>query len=263
MVKPVRNNISMKTLFNISILSIFACTNPAKEADNLSSIDSSGYDVVNKQISRPAYHTTKDTLLITTQSGDTLTYSRKEFNEMVDDHPELYRNDVQAPDPTYYFAANKNGFGSEAGQDSYYILYAYFLQQKNGIDKYAERRKNLLTVFSNINALYQRVQHGGTYFGHQASRILAYAEFSVYLYRKYEDHLSKTYDISKQKALYIQSLRQLVADEVQNDEEIPAPEKTGSRKELNAIIDSIDKAITDNFSLRRAQEFQHNHYQYY
>lgn len=202
-------------------------------------------------------------MLITAGTGDTLKYSKKKFSAIVDTYPELYSDNTQDPDPTYYCNADKKGFGSEVGQDEYYVLYAYFLKQKNGVDKYAERRKKLIDIYSNINSLFGQLQYGGTYFGHQASRILGYAEYSIYLYKYYENNLSKTYDISKQKALYIQSFRQLVNDEIQIDNETLAQEKTMRKKELNDIVGNIDKAITDNFYLRRAQEFQYEHYQYY
>lgn len=253
----------MKTLYYIPLLTILGCNTPTKQADTKSHTDTSSYSSSTRQVDKSIYYTTKNTLFITTETGDTLKYSKREFNDIVDAHPELYSDNVQDPDPTYYCNANKKDFNSEVGQDEYYILYAYFLKHKNGIDQYSERRKKLIDIFFNINSLYQSFQHGGTYFGHQASRVLGYAEFSVYLYKRYEDELSKTYDIAKQKALYIQSLRQLASDEIQNDNEILVPEKTERRKDLNVIVDSIEKAITDNFYLRRAQEFQYEHYQYY
>ena len=34
-------------------------------------------------------------------------------------------------------------------------------------------------------------------------------------------------------------------------------------KELNKLVDELDILITDNFYLRRAQEFHYVHYEYY
>jgi hypothetical protein len=253
----------VKSLFYITSLTVLSCSNPTKPSGIQFHSDTSGHFLGREQIDKSRYNTTKDTLLLITETRDTLRYSKKEFNDIVDTHPELYGDNVQDPDPTYYCGADKTGFNSEAGQDEYYILYAYFLKKKNGVDKYADRRQKLITVFSNINSLYQHFQHGGTYFGHQGPRILGYVEFSIYLYKSYEGELSRTYDIAKQKGVYIQSLRQLVDDEIQNDNEMAEQEKTGRKKELNVIVDRIDKMITDNFDLRRAQEFQYEHYQYY
>jgi hypothetical protein len=253
----------MKTLYYIPLLTVLSCNSSTKQAETKSHSDSSTHLSQTAQVDKSKYYTTKDTLLISTEVGDTSKYSKEEFNTIVDNHPELYRDNVQGPDPTYYCQTDKKGFNSEVGQDEYYMLYAYFLKQKNGVDKYADRRKKLIAIYSNINSLYQHFQHGGTYFGHQTSRILGYAEYSVYLYKSYEDRLSKTYDIGKQKALYIQSLRQLINDEIQADGETLEQDKAKRKQNLNAIIDAIDKELIDNFYLRRAQEFQYEHYQYY
>jgi hypothetical protein len=112
-----------------------------------------------------------------------------------------------------------------AGQDEYYVLYAHFLKQRNGIDEFAERRKKLIAIYKNINSLFQHFEHGGTYFGHQSLRTLGYAEYSVYLYKHFEDYFSKAYGIAKQKDIYIKSLRQLIDDESSVDFEILGKEK--------------------------------------
>lgn len=80
---------------------------------------------------------------------------------------------------------------------------------------------------------------------------------------KTKDDISKTYDITKQKEFYIKSLRQLIEDESKIDFETLGQEKIARNKNLNAIVDELDKLITDNFYLRRAQEFQYGHYEYY
>ncbi|MBL0153394.1 MAG: hypothetical protein IPP93_07885 [Chitinophagaceae bacterium] len=60
-------------------------------------------------------------------------------------------------------------------------------------------------------------EYGGTYFTHQWGRILGYAEYSVYLLPKKASDIRKSYDITKQKELYIKSLRQLIDDESKID----------------------------------------------
>lgn len=75
--------------------------------------------------------------------------------------------------------------------------------------------------------------------------------------------MKKTYDITKQKELYIKSLRQLIDDESKIDNETLGKEKAERNKELNKIVDDLNKLITDNFYLRRTQEFHYRHYEYY
>src|SRR5690606_5723379 len=135
--------------------------------------------------------------------------------------------------------------------------------QVNGEQKYAAQRKRLFQLFSKINELFALIEQGGTYFGHQHKRLPAEVEYAIYLMPKDKNELRKTYVIDKQKQLYIQGLRQLVADETANNNGIEPQRKLSQTKLLNKVIDSIHQLITDNFSLRRAQYFQSNYYEYY
>lgn len=214
-----------------------------------------------KKTDNSKYYTTKDTLIIAIiTDDDTLKYGKDEFNLIVDNHPELYSEDPDEPDQLYN--CNFNDFLSEAQRDSYYVLYAYFLKQKNGVDNNKVMRKKLIDIYRNINSLFASLNHGGTYFGHQYKRILGYAEYSVYLNPYFKNMNEKTYDITKQKELYIKSLRQLIDDVSKIDDEL-GEEKIARNKELNKIVDDLNKLIIDNFYLRRAQEFQYRHYGYY
>lgn len=217
----------------------------------------------NQKTDNSKYYATTDTIKISTESVGVFTYSKKEFNQIVDNHPELFTDYWEDPDKKYYCNGESKEFDSEVGQDDYYVLYAYFLKQKNGIDKYAKHRKKLIDIYTNINSLFQRFQYGGTYFGHQFTRILGYAEYSIYLYSDQIDNFEKTYDITKQKELYIQSLRQLIDDESKIDNKTLGKEKIERNKELNIIVDDLNKLITDNFYLRRTQEFHYRNYEYY
>ena len=247
----------MKTLLYISIFGFLSCTNQTHQADKTKSIDTS-------KTHNSKYYTTQDTLIITNEIGDTSKYAKQEFNQLIDNHPEFVSDNIRDPDLTYYCDGEKGEFNSEAGQDGYYMLYAYFLKNKNGDTKYSDRRKKLIDIYSNINSLFGYFEYGGTYFCHQQARILGYAEYSVYLFKQNETYnISKTYNIATQKELYIKSLRQLVSDESKIDFNTTGQEKVERTKKLNRIIDDIDKAITDNFYLRRTQEFHYGHYEYY
>jgi F0F1-type ATP synthase membrane subunit b/b' len=68
------------------------------------------------------------------------------------------------------------------------------------------------------------------------------------------------YDISKQKKLYIQTLRQIIEDESAIDFESLGQNKIDRIKKMNALVDEIDHLITNSYDLRCTQYF---HYQYY
>lgn len=250
-----------KKLYILIILIVFlSCNNPHKKVENTIVADT---DIKIEEADNSKYYTQQDTIVISFETGDTLKYSKNDFNKIVDRHPEFFEDYPNNPDQAYFNSNDKKEFASEVGQDSYYGLYAYFLKQKNGAKRFAQQRQKLIDIYSNINSLFEHFQYGGTYFGHQSSRILGYAEYSVYLLPKTKNDISKTYDITKQKELYIKSLRQLIEDESKIDFNTFGQEKINQTQKLNKIIDKIDRLITDIFYLRRAQEFQYEHYEYY
>jgi hypothetical protein len=249
-------------------MTTLSCNYQSKQTEKITITDTTKQLITIPKTDNSKYYTTKDTILITNEIGETLHFSKKKFNNIIDNHPEFFYpfeefGYPQDPDQTYHCRTNNIEFSSEVGQDNYYILYAYFLKQKNGIKEYAKQREKLIDIYSDINLLFRYFQYGGTYFGHQRIRILGYAEYSIYLLPKSKEDTKKTYDITGQKALYIKSLRQLIDDENKIDNETLGKEKIQRTKELNKIVDDLDKLITDNFYLRRAQEFQYEHYEYF
>lgn len=243
----------------IFLLVITACHNN-KNSDKQNNDFTNG-KLKNNQTSK--YHIRIDSLIIPTEIGDTIRFSKKEINQIIDNHPEFFDESTRSPDFTYHKFVNEVDFSSEAGQDVYYVLYAHFLKHKNGEEKYAKQRTKLINIYLKINSLFSNLQHGGPYFGHQSFRILGYAEYSIFIMPKDEELVEKTYKIDKQKSLYIKSLRQLIDDENEIDLNTIEKDKPFRVKKLNKIIDDLDILITDLFYLRKAQEFQYINYEYY
>lgn len=252
----------MKPILYILILTTLSCNQQQEKPEKIVDVNLS--EQVNKS-ENSEYYTKKDTVLIPTERKDFLKIAKNDYNRIIDKHPEFFNDLIQNPDRSYHSNYDFENFGSEAGQDGYYLLYAYFLKQKNGIDQNAYQRKKLIDIYSNINSLFGHLEYGGTYFGHQCSRILGYAEYSVALLPKNKNDYEKTYDITKQKNLYIKSLRQLIDDESTIDQNYLGDEdyRITSTKKLNKIVDELDILITDIFYLRRAQEFHYSHYEYH
>lgn len=253
----------VKTLIYISAFGLLSCNSQTQQSDKSQLIDTCVKAEPVAKIDNSKYFTTQDTILIATEIGDTLQYLKAEFNSIVDKHPEFFQTYPENPDQAYFSSNDKEEFGSEVGQDSYYELYAYFLKQRNGYGKYNQQRKKLIEIYSNINSLFGHFEYGGTYFGHQSRRILGYAEYSLYLLPKEKEDIEKTYDITKQKELYIRSLRQIIDDESKVDFNTTGNDKIERIKELHKLVDNLGKLITDNFYLKRAQEFHYGHYEYY
>jgi hypothetical protein len=267
----------MKPIFYLAIILLCSCKRKQPNVkiiattDTLSTVTNTAIELPKNKLERVKYHTDKDSVYISSTAKDTLKFSKDEFNDIVDNFPELTSKNLLPPDSAYYAkiwvdVVDSKGdkqhisFGSEAGRDNYYIVYAYFLKQKNGIAKYALRRKKLLEMYRTLNSIFGNLNHGGTYFGHKYRRIEGYAEFSVYWFKHYEDYFDRSYDISKQKAYYIGGLKQLIVDEVRNDESIGLKEKAEEQENLCKKVDELNRLITDNFYLRMAKSFQSEHY---
>lgn len=242
----------MKKIFLI-LLSIesLICCNP-KNIDKGSS----------KRTVNSKYYTKLDTITITKEVDDVIKYEKKSFNELIDKHPEFFQDWPENPDKFYFCFGNNTEFGSEAGKDHYYTLYTNFLKQRNGFEKHTEQRRTLIHIFSNINSIFGHIAYGGTYFGHQGKRIPAYAEYLIFLSSidKEKESDIDHYDISKQKKLYIQTLRQIIEDENSIDFQSVGKEKIDRIKKVNLLVDEIEQLITSSYYLRSAQNF---HYQYY
>lgn len=189
--------------------------------------------------------------------------SKDYIDSVVRTYPELTEEHPPDPDQAFYNRADKSAFNSEVGQDEYYLLYAYLYKKKQYTPAFAEQRKKLVALYTDINELFGTFEYGGTYFGHQYRRIPAYAEFALTTFAKGKEYLDKSYDIRQQKKLYIASLRQLIADESSIDNITLGKKKATRVAELNRTVDHIDSLITGMFYLRRAQSFQNSYYDYY
>ncbi|MBS1655786.1 MAG: hypothetical protein JSU05_13125 [Bacteroidetes bacterium] len=261
----------MKTLLYIFVISLWGCGNlsPAR-----TSLQADSPAVIKPPETRESQlYAAADSVKIISLTVDPLVYSKDDFNEIVDNFPTLRQQIPDEPDISYarsgYFKdiTDKKGnkkhisFGSENGQDEYYILYAYFLKKHNQGKELAIRRKNISAIFLTLNSLMGMLTYGGTYFGHQVSRINAYAEYSVYEYRQDSEYFKAAYNTNKQKQLYTDLLKQKITDEVSIDNYVPTQaEKLKRQKELFQKVDELAQLLTDNFYLKEAEQFQFSNY---
>ena len=211
------------------------------------------------------------------KNNETLILSKNELNKIEKLFPLFKSEFISNPNEAYSASGqwkdyiNQNGkvehysFGSEAGQDKFCLIYAYFLKQKNGEKKYKKERQNLIELYKAINGLYGGLNYGGTFYGHQHKRLNAFAEYSVYLLKNNGEYYNKKYDFRNQKKLYLKSLIQYVTDEesqnvyYQMDLVENKPKASERTKELEKKIDILQKLITNYFYLNQVQEFENNY----
>ncbi len=251
----------MKYLPGVCLFILFSCNQTNHDPKSIESISETNNS---KVADNTQYYATGDHVTIHLWYGDSLVYTKAEFDGIINDYPELVSKDTYHPDITFQGLRKKDiRFSSEVGQDEYYGLYAYFLKQKNGDAVYSKRRRTLLLIYEKINELFQNIQDGGTYFGHQVSRIEGYVEYDIYQHKwdKKEQYQNEK-KIAKQKELFIQSLRQIIIDANLERNDIPQEYMIKRMNNMNKMVDDIASHITDLFYLRKAQSFLHTHYSY-
>jgi len=251
----------MKNILCILILILLSCNNEDKQTGIEVAVNATEKATKAQNTNNSKYHTLKDTFTITSHLIEPLNYTKTAFNDMVDKHPEFFQAYPNSPDMSYFMTDEYEGFESQVGQDTYYMVYSHFLKQRNGVNEYAEQRKKLIEIYSNINSFYRYLEFPKNGFVHRAIRIVAYAEYTIYELSQAENDIEKPYDSSKQKDLYIQSFRQLIEDESNTDGWLSREEKVEGNIEQNGIVDQLDSLITDIFYLRSAQSFQYGHYE--
>ncbi len=124
----------MRTLICISTFVLLGCTQRQTSDKKVFSSETSQMvtkpkvELPQNKLDRAKYHTDKDTVCIISYSKDTLKYSKEEFNDIVDNFPELTSLNTQNPDTAYASKIwveliDNSGekkhltFSSEAGQD--------------------------------------------------------------------------------------------------------------------------------------------------
>jgi hypothetical protein len=223
-----------------------------------------------------SFRTSLDTVKIEYEY-DTLTYTKEQFNEIADNFPGLHEEYSRNPDLVYYSGSVKDitdisgkqkhlTFGSEIGQDRFYMLYAYFLKQKNKSKDDDEMRNKFIDAAHRINDIFGLLNYGGTFYGHQHKRIYGYAEYWVDGYKDWEKSWSNDFrnvSLTKQKELFFLSLRQQITDMVTNDIYL-LHKNDAKRKKIKSIFEQVEKLnslISNYFMLLRIQEFRYSYYQ--
>lgn len=252
----------MKKLFFLFPTAVlWSCNNPAKINQGLK-IDAPTSQQTILQKTAAVSNDDKDTINISTDDSIVTKYSKGDLKRILKKDPDLNDDRSNPPDICWGESLKiSSDYDCEACLDDYYVLYAYFLREKNGEAKYRQQRKTLIELYRNINYLFGRLNGGGTYYGHQYARILGYAEYSisVYVYQN-EYGAVKSYNITKQKELYLKSLIQYIDDEVNNNLELSAQEKARKIAELVRKANDIGRLITSHFYLEMAQEFHYSNY---
>jgi hypothetical protein len=270
----------MKPFLCLTVLVISGCKHKPFPVQNTPPVDTV-QEVVkprivlfNQKRNPNKYHTQKDSVYIVTESDETMKYTRDEFNSIIDSFPELYSDNVVYPDSAYlnrrlgFNLIDSLGedhmisFSAEAGTDGYYMLYAWFLKNKNGIQQHAARRKKLLEIYRALNNLFGSLYYGGTYYGHMYSRIEGYAEYDIYRYIHNKAIFVNPPNFRQQKAQFMRALKENIGTEIYRDANlITDTDKRERLLELQKDVSILNKEITDYYFLETARAFRKDSYE--
>jgi hypothetical protein len=210
----------------------------------------------------------KDTIFLNHDKDDLFWVTRSRLKNMLKKYPELGDTSfIRSPDETLTMCNIRENiapcpsheFDCEVCSDYFFNLYAYLLKQHTGDKPYQGKRDTLTRLYSSIVNIYQISNGGGTGFGHMYGRIPGYVEYDISegIFTKFDP---TTYNIGKQKSLYIRTLKQQVVDEVNGNDELLKKEKITARRELVKTVNEIDGLISSYFYLSKTQQFQYTHY---
>ena len=203
----------------------------------------------------------KDSVSISSTSiKGTFTYSKKEFEQILELHPEISLYPPLHPDLAY----NKNyvGFVDETGKDVYFTIYAYLLKEKNKGRNSKRLRKKLIDAFLKVNYVHALYKRGGSGFSHQKPRIAAYAEFNIYNYINRDTNLNKSKKFYKRKTKYIETFINNMEKGILKLVNMPDYAKKRMLKEIRTEISQLEKLIQSDFLLESVKDFEQKYYNY-
>ena len=262
----------MKAKFSFVLVLMLSCKAPviSNNGYEMKKLDSLKMDSNKRQIDS-AITNINDTIKIALDKNDSVSYTKYGLIKVLNCFPEFVVGRTIHPDFLYAkkdckpcVKDNSNILGSfdgEAGKDSFYILYFYFLKHKDGDEKYEMRRSTLIEIYRTLNEINGRLKYGGTYYGHQYKRILAYSEFSIFKYISDSLQFAKKIGLSQQKQIFLSALKRDIEDEVSADDSLfDNKSKSERKKQLYKLLFKLNIFISDYFYLKMAQEFQYSMY---
>lgn len=124
--RPCLHN-SVNNILYILILISWGCNNQDNQKVDVIALNRTEKVTGIQKTDNSKYHTLKDTVLIETELSEPLCYSKAEFNDMVDRHPEFFQEYPNNPDMSYYLADAYDGFESII-TDVFYLMKAQEFQ---------------------------------------------------------------------------------------------------------------------------------------
>lgn len=210
----------------------------------------------NSDIDKTQHYTQEDTLNLNGHK-----FSKKEFNAIVDNFPRLYQDEVLHPDslyklefsnPNFAISYEQNGsFDSDAGQDRFFTLYAYFLAIKNKDSRFEYLRNHLNKSYATINTIFERLSRGSTHYIHQSSCIPAYVEYDIYFINNSLRLPEFTKKTRAERFEFIEELNAKIA----NESQMADISYESENEKMADLIEKLNEEIVNDYVLFKSKEF--------
>lgn len=188
-----------------------------------------------------------DKVTIDIGNGYPFEITELKYNQIKKDHPEFFSKKIESPEILWRKFSEKQNDPSLTNKDSYFVYYAHFFQLKNVNPHHISARKKAIQNYLIINDIGRGLKQGGTYFGHEVTRIPAFAEFNLLeiLEGKVEDVSKNEFDYRKMKI--IGSIKY----QIQNREplEYGTDIKEWNSEHLLNILGDLENSITSVIDL--------------
>jgi hypothetical protein len=180
--------------------------------------------------------------------GDTLqTISKSDYEDFLKNElSEIVQYETLYPDSLYHIQAyNSLNFGSEQGQDLYYLIYSKYLSENINKDIPQKMSNDLEDLFHSVNIFFNEnsLLGLGSGFFHMSQRIPAYAQFELIGYNQKEDKIKPN---TKKKKDFLNLLERIIEGE--------------NNRMIKLAMKDFDKIIDSDFKLKKAIKFVNQNY---
>lgn len=199
------------------------------------------------------YHTDKDTVYIRGYEDYMEPIAKKEYNDIVDGHPEFFQEKVVNPYDTFYKISDKSLPAMSVNW--YFYLYAHFLEQRYDSEKYKEESKKIHSLYNIKIGLFFPAGASGSWHTQAKSRKDALVAFNLYELSKYGMTLRSEEEFKKEKKEYMdktwESLEEYAADQFGVSDLIESGVYDFDKlyKNEKEAVEALDRIITNSYYL--------------
>jgi len=194
--------------------------------------------------------------------GDSVTIPIALFKRAREKYPR-FREDIIAPLERVFACDCQDSMDDYDNELVSYqgVLYTFLMRRKNTSPQHWESRIKLLSLFQNINFIYQKMANDGTGFMHKYEEIPSMVENCVDEFEYFDsDDLKEVPDFKEEKRYYIKMITATVRAREKMDFVLEDDEKKEAYKLIYETIKNLDQGIINKAYLDAVRNYQYSNY---